>query len=157
MVLSGCAGYTLGPTNGVAAGERSVQVTPFINRTLQPRLSDPVTEQVRKEFQRDGTYRLVSNGEADIIVTGAITKYDRGNVTYNSSDVLLAQDYRLTLIAQVKAHERSTGKVIFEGPITGSTLIRVGPDLTSAERQAMTLLAADFAKNLTAQLVQGKW
>src|ERR1043165_2687288 len=35
--LTGCAGYHLGPTNGVRAGERSVQVNPFVNQTIEPR------------------------------------------------------------------------------------------------------------------------
>ena len=43
LVLSGCAGYKLGPTNNLAAGEKSVQITPFANQTLEPRLGDAVT------------------------------------------------------------------------------------------------------------------
>jgi hypothetical protein len=37
------------------------------------------------------------------------------------------------------------------------TLIRVGSDLTSAERQALPLLAADLARNITALLADGTW
>ena len=53
--------------------------------------------------------------------------------------------------------ERGSGKVLFSQPVTGSTLLIVGSDLTSAERQALPLLAADFAKNATAALADGKW
>ena len=41
--LFGCAGYRLGPTGGFAAGEKSIQVMPFSNQTLEPRLTDAVT------------------------------------------------------------------------------------------------------------------
>jgi hypothetical protein len=158
LVFSGCAGYQLGPVNGMTAGEKSIQINPFSNQTLQPRLTDPVTAQVRKELQRDGTYKLASHGDGDIIVTGTLTRYDRAEVTLSSSDILTVRDYRLSLTAQVSARERATGKVILnEQPVTGYTLIRVGSDLTSAERQAAPLLAQDLAKNLTALLVEGKW
>ena len=40
-LLTGCAGYQLGPTNGTPAGSRSVEVALFPNRTLEPRLSEP--------------------------------------------------------------------------------------------------------------------
>jgi hypothetical protein len=155
--LNGCAGYRLGPTSGVAAHEKSIQVNPFANQTLEPRLTDTVISQLRKELQRDGTYQLASHGEGDIIVTGALTSYQRIEVTLASNDILTVRDYRLSLTAQVTARERSTGKVILNQPVTGNTLIRVGSDLTSAERQGMPLLADDLAKNVTALLVEGKW
>lgn len=157
LALGGCAGYQLGPVNGLTAGEKSVQVTPFINETLEPRLTDYVTAQVRKNLQKDGTYRLATHGDADIILTGKMIRYDRFEVTLSSTDILTVRDYRLMLTAQVSARERSTGKVLLEQAVTGTTLMRVGPDLTSAERQAMPLLAGDLARNVTALLSEGKW
>jgi len=75
--LSGCAGYRLGPSNGMAAGEKSIQIRPFSNSTLEPRLTDAVTGQLRREIQRDGTFRLASRDEGDIVVSGTITRYNR--------------------------------------------------------------------------------
>lgn len=155
--LAGCAGYQLGPVNGLAAGEKSVQVKPFVNQTLEPRLTDYVTAQMRKEVQRDGTYQLATHDDGDIVVSGVLTKYERLEVTFASNDILTVQDYRLSLTAQVIARDRTTGKVVLQAPVMGYTLIRVGNDLVSAERQAMPLLAADLAKNVTAMLAEGKW
>jgi hypothetical protein len=155
--LNGCAGYRLGPSNGVAAREKSVQINPFVNQTLQPRLTDVVTAQVRKEMQRDGTYDLSTHGEGDIIISGSLIRYERLEVTFASNDILTVRDYRLSLTAQVSARERATGKILINQAVTGYTLIRVGNDLASAERQAMPLLAQDLARNVTGLLVEGKW
>ena len=157
LALSGCAGYRLGPVNGLASGEKSVQVVPFINQTMQPRLTDAVTSQVRKELQRDGTYKLATHDDGDIVVSGSLLRYERNEVTFVPSDILTVQDYRLVLTAQVTARDRATGKVLVDQTVSGYTLMRVGFDLTSAERQAMPLLAADLARNLTAMLAEGKW
>ncbi len=157
IFLNGCAGYRLGPVNGVTAGERSVQINPFPNRTLQPRLTDAVTFELRKALQRDGTYHLETHGEADVVLEGAITRYQRNEVTLASNDILTVRDYRLTLTAQVTARERRTGKVLVDQLVSGYTVIRVGSDLTSAERQATPLLAEDLARNITALLTEGKW
>ena len=73
------------------------------------------------------------------------------------SAALTATDYSVQLSAQVTARERSTGRVILNQRVTATTLLIVGSDLTSAERQARPLLAADFAKNVTALLVDGSW
>src|ERR1019366_4097532 len=117
----GCAGYKLGPVNGMTAHEKSVQVDPFANRTMEPRLGDAVTTQVRQQFQRDGTYQLASHNDGDVVVSGAVTRYVRIEVTFSSSDVLTVTDYRLEMSAQVTAHERSTGKVILDQVVTGTT------------------------------------
>src|SRR3569833_1462277 len=76
ILLPGC-GYTLGPTNGVVAREKKIQITPFLNHTLEPRLGDTVTTSLRRSLQRDGTYHLATGSDADIIVTGVLTKYQR--------------------------------------------------------------------------------
>ncbi len=152
---SGCAGYRLGPVSGVAPGARSVQVNPFANQTLQPRLGEEVTGQLRSQLQRDGAYRLASHDDGDIVITGSITRYHRQEVSLSPSDTLTVRDYRLELRAQVTAYDRSRGKMVLEQPVSGFTLIRVTTDLTSTERQALPLLAADLAKNVTALLTEG--
>ena len=154
---SGCAGYKLGPVNGLTAREKSVQVNPFANTTLEPRLGDAVTTQLRQTLQQDGTYQLATHNDGDIVVSGSVNRYFRQEVSFSSSDVLTVRDYRLELRAQVTAYERSTGKVILNQPVTGSTIIRVTTDLVSTERQALPLLAGDLAKNLTALLTEGSW
>jgi hypothetical protein len=157
LVLSGCAGYQLGPTNGVAAHEKSVQVSPFANQTLEPRLTDAVTSQVRKALQREGTYQLATHDDGDIVVTGVLTRYQRQEVTFVPSDVLTVRDYRLVLTAHVTARSRTTGAIVLDQNVTGTTLMRVNSDMTSSERQVLPLLAADLARNLTALLADGSW
>jgi outer membrane lipopolysaccharide assembly protein LptE/RlpB len=156
LVLSGCA-YHLGATNGMAEGARTIEVQPFSNKTLEPRLGDAVTSAVRRTLQSDGTYKLATTDAGDIVVTGVLTKYERREISFLPEDVLTARDYRILLTAQVTARDRSTGKVILNKPISGTTLIRVGTDLTSTERQALPLLANDLAKNVTESLADSTW
>lgn len=155
--LSGCASYQLGPTNGMAAGERSIRVMPFVNTTMEPRLSDELAQQLRKHLQRDGTFKLGSRDDADIVVSGVITRYQRFEMSFAPNDILTVRDFRLIMTAEIKATDRISGEVLLERPITGHTLVRVGSDLTSAERQALPLLAADLAQNATELLTDGTW
>lgn len=156
-IFSGCAGYRLGPSGGFAAREKSIQIHPFLNQTTEPRLTDAVSFQLRKEIQRDGTYQLSTHGDADIFVSGVITNYNRHALSYDRTDTLTARDYRLSITAMVTARERSTGKTLLDQSVTGYTLIRVGSDITSTERQALPLLAQDLAKNVTSLLADGSW
>ena len=154
--LTGCA-YRLGPTNGDRAGARSVQISPFENKTVVPRLSEPVTHALRREMLRDGTYRIETDGDCDIVVSGTIVDYDRRTIALQSQDALSPRDYRLVVTAQVTARERVTGKVLLDRRVQGYSDIRIGSDQASAEREAVPLVAEDLARNATALLVDGTW
>lgn len=156
FLLGGCAGYHLGPVNGETAGDKSVEVLPFNNQTLEPRLGDSVTQALRERLQSDGTYRVV-NDEGDIVVTGTITGYSRRGLSFLSSDVLTANNYQVEISAHVIARDSVTGKVLMDRTVKGATLVHVGSDLADAERQAMPLLSEDLAQNVTQMLAEGMW
>ncbi len=156
LLAAGCAGYRLGPVNGESAENKSVEILPFNNQTLQPRLGDAVTHALRQQLQTDGTYRLAS-GDGDIVVSGIINGYSRAGLSYLSSDVLTANNYQVGMSGHVIIRERATGKVLLNKEVKGYTLVHVGSDLADAERQAMPLLAQDFARKVTQMLTEGTW
>lgn len=158
LLLAGCAGYHLGPVKpGVQAGEESVEVLPFNNQTLQPRLGSALTQALREQLQTDGTYHLATHGAGDVVVTGVITGYGRRAVSFLSSDVSTPGDYRVTMTAHVTAREHTTGKVLLDRNVTGETLVHVSSDLMNSERQAIPLLTQDLAQNITELLTEGAW
>jgi hypothetical protein len=156
-MLAGCAGYRLGPTNRMAAGSRSIQVNPFQNQTMQPRLAEALVQALRKNLQRDGTYRLATQNDGDVIVTGVIVEYLRSPVSYEPGDVLTVRDYDISLVARMVAVERGASKPMVDSEFRGRTTVRVGNDQTSAERQALPLLAEDWARHATGALADGDW
>ena len=156
-LLAGCAGYHLGPVNGVVAGERSIEVLPFNNQTLQPRLGDAVTQALRERLQTDATYHLATHGPGDVVVSGVITRYNREGLSYLNNDVTTTENYRVGIIAHVTARERATGKVLLDKSVNGYTLIHVGTDLADSERQSLPLLTEDLARNITELLTEGAW
>jgi hypothetical protein len=157
VLLAGCAGYRLGPVNGAMAGGKSVEILPFNNQTLQPRLGDAVTQALRERIQTDGTYHLDTHGEGDVVVTGTITRYHRFGLSYLKSDVSTTQNYRINITAHVVVRDRATDKVLLDKDVTGYALVNVGTDLASSERQASPLLAEDLARNIAELLTEGAW
>jgi hypothetical protein len=156
-LLAGCAGYHLGPVNGAAAGDKSVEILPFNNQTLQPRLGDAVTQALRERLQTDGTYHLATRGGGDVVVSGVITRYNREGLSYLNNDVSTTVNYRVGIVAHVVARDTATGRVLFDKEVNGYTLVQVGTDLADAERQSLPLLAEDLARNITELLTEGAW
>jgi hypothetical protein len=156
-LAGGCAGYRVGPVSGREAGARSVQVNAFSSRVIEPRVGDAVTSSLRKQLQQEGTFRLNTKEEGDIILSGTIVEYDRSHLSLQRTDTLTPRDYRLHLRAHVTAQERASGRVLLSRDVVGRTTLRITPDLASAERQAVPLAAEDLARNITALLTEGEW
>ncbi len=153
--LAGCAGYRLGPTNGLPAGSRTVEVRSFVNKTKDPRISEYLANAMRREIQRDGSYLLETSGRGDILLTGEIIRLDRSGLSYEPNNVLTPQAYALVLSAHVVAVNINTGHTNLNRNVSGRTYIRLGNDQSSEERQAIPLLAADLAQNAISLLVDG--
>src|SRR5216117_206444 len=156
LSLAGCA-YRLGPVGGQSAGTRSVQIRPFVNNALEPRLTEAIVNSLRKSIQRDGTFRLNTSDDADIVLSGTIVSLERQELSFQPGDIITPRDYRIAIVAQIKALERATGKVLVDQLVRGSTTVRIGADLTSAERQAVPLIADDLGRRVASILSEGAW
>jgi hypothetical protein len=157
LLLMGCAGYKLGPSNGLEAGSRTVQINPPLNKTPEPRIGEELNHQLRRQIQRDGTYRLATREQGDVVVDATITKYNRIGETFLRRDTLTARDYRIQLVAFVTAYDRISGRNLVNREFVGRTLVRIGSDQTSAEQQALPLLTEDLARVITSAIADGEW
>jgi len=157
LIVGGCAGYRLGPTSGLPAGTRTIQINLFQNRTPEPRLSEAVATALRRRVQQDGSFKLATEPGADLVMNGVITGFDRLAFSFQRSDVITPRDLSTVLSAHLTVVERISGKVLLERDVYGRTTVRVGADLTTAERQALPLLAEDLARSAVAALVDGAW
>jgi hypothetical protein len=157
LVAGGCAGYKLGPTNGMVSGTRTVTFRPFANVTQEPRITEYLNVSLRKQLQQDGTFKLATHGNPDIIVSGEVQRFNRVALSYQTNDVLTPQEYTLTMIARVTAVDVTSGRTNFNQLVRGYTYIRLGNDQSSVEREAIPLLTDSLARDTISLLVDGAW
>ena len=53
--------------------------------------------------------------------------------------------------------DRVTGEGVMEREFTGSSIVRVGNNLTAGQRQAVPLIADQIARQATDLIVDGDW
>ena len=153
--LAGCSGYHLGPTQ--ALPYRSVAVLMFKNKTLQPQLEAQISNAIIKRLQADGTLRIESTANADVVLSGQITKFERQELRAVRTDVNTPREYRITITARIEVRTRETGDLLF-APVTveGRADTFIGTDLQSADAQALPLIADDLAKHVVPLLAE-RW
>jgi len=157
LFFAGCAGYRLGPTSGQQAGEKSIRIESVRNETIEPRLTESLTTSLRRQLQQDGTFRLETRRAGDITLRSVIVRYERSGLSYNPQDLFTPRDFELSMTAHVTAFDADTGRTLLDREVSGRTTVRSDRDLTSAERQALSMLTEDLARNTLSLLVDGDW
>lgn len=157
-LLAGCAGYQLGPTAGFEAGSRSIEIAPFTNQTMEPRLPESLVVNLRTAVQKDGAYQLATRaGDADVIVRGTLLRYERQGVTFSAQDARTVRDFQITLVAHVVAIDRYSGRKLVDQEVQGRAVVPVLQDQISSERQTLPLLTEDLSRNILILLTDGEW
>lgn len=154
--LGGCAGYRIGPVQPYhLRSVHRISVPTFENKTLLPRIAVLVTDSVIKQFQQDGTYRIVGDDQADAILKAEITRISRAPARSVRGNVLATTEFNLSLRVRYSLVTRSGKAITSPTEVIGSTSFFVGPDINSDERQALPLAAEELAVRLVSQLSEG--
>ena len=154
-LLEGCGGYQLGPaTPGYLRNVHAIAIPTFTNTTLEPRLEVLVTNTAIKQFQQDGTFRIVNADAADATLKAEIVGVGRSPARSVRGNVLSTTEFALSLTVKYKLVGRD-GKDLTAGAVGGSTSFFVGSDVNTDQRQAMPLAAEELARHLVSQLSEG--
>jgi hypothetical protein len=155
VLVGGCAGYQLGPAKPAHLRHiKTIAVPTFANTTLTPRIEVLITNTIIKQFQQDGTFRIVGEDQADAILKGEIAAVGRSPARSLRGNVLSTTEFNLNLSVRYTLVTRD-GRVIHPGSAGGSTSFFVGTDVSTDERQALPLAAEELAKHLVSQLSEG--
>ena len=154
--LGGCLGYHLGPIKpGYLRDVQTIAVPTFKNNTLLPRIEVLVTGTVIKQFQQDGTFKIVGNHDADAILQGEIFRISRSPARSVRGNVLATTEFNLTMVVRYTLIGRDGKPLASPGEATGTTSFFVGTDVTTDERQALPLASEELATHLVSQLSEG--
>jgi hypothetical protein len=162
LLLAGCAGYHVGGLKPSALRDvRSVSVTNFQNKTLEPRMEVLFANALIKQLQIEGTYPVTREEQADAVITGTLERIDRSPARGLRSDFFQSTEFDLNVLLTVKVTERTSGKVLLSRQIKGSSSFFVSStspvtgDVNKDERQAIPMAAEDAAQKLVSYLADG--
>jgi hypothetical protein len=154
--LSGCLGYHIGPIKPYYLQEvHTIAVPTFKNETLVPRIEALVTDTVIKQFQQDGTYRIVMEKNADAVLKAEITHISRSPARSVQGNVLATTEFNLAMRVHYRLVGRDGQPLGPPAEAVGNTSFFVGSDVVTDERQALPLATEDLATRMVSQLSEG--
>jgi Lipopolysaccharide-assembly len=154
--LTGCAGYTLGPTPPTyMKGIHRVAVPILKNASTTPDIQAVATTTVISQIQQDGTYEVTGVDQADAIVVGTISSVTRTKSRSLQGNVLASAEFTLRVIINFRIERPNTGLLMNQRNIEGDTSFFVGNDIFTQERAAIPLAMQDAAVQFVSFLSEG--
>jgi hypothetical protein len=152
-MLAGCIGYTLG--NTLPPNIRSVAVPVVANEANEPGLETLVTSAVIAEFQRDGSLKVRPREQAHSVIEVKLTHYSLAPLRYRKDQNTTAQEYRLTLRADVTLRRLPGREIVTQTKdVEGFADFVSLTDLPSSRRDALPKAAADLARRVVKTVVE---
>jgi hypothetical protein len=154
--LTGCLGYTLGPTPPTyMKGVHRVAVPIFKNTTVAADVEAIATTTVIKQIQEDGTYQVTGVDQADAVVVGTIVSVERTKARSLQGNVLASAEFNLRITIDFRIERPNTSQLMAARSIEGDTSFFVGNDIASQEREAIPLAVQDAAVQFASFLSEG--
>jgi hypothetical protein len=120
LALAGCGYHLAGGGAGIPSGARTVGISLFANHSREHGLEVPLRRAIEEEFRRRGPLDVVPDGEADLVVSGTIRRFQTNPVAFVGTSE--AVQYQGIVQIAFKLKERSTGRVIYENRLLQEAL-----------------------------------
>ena len=181
LVLVGCGYHFAGAGPDVPSTARSLSIHLFGNHTREVGLDVRLRRAIEDEARRRGQFRIVSEGDADLELSGDIRRFSTVPVAFSATDE--AVQYQGVIQITMRLVERETNRVIHEtnylqeaqdfGAVSGVVIAssphfqrgtinaRDLPDLTNVQigearrREALRELIDLLARDVYGQAVEG--
>lgn len=137
--------------NAIDLSEEVTDRRPF--RVYRPGVEVELTNAVINRFIFDGNLKVERPEAADLIVDARVTDYRRDALRYSGSDDV--QEYRLTIVVDVRVYERKTGKAVWsDTALAGDTSFFIAGPRAISEDRAAQLAVEDVARRVVDRTIE---
>lgn len=157
VLFAGCAS-SYSWKSSVPMDMRTVSVPVFVNKSNTQELGAIASRQLLREFQREGTFKLVRNDDSVIEIQGEVLSSftDRLAYSYSTGQRISGYDFKVT--ANVSVIDHKNGRVLIDNKrYVGSAPLTASDDLMNAARNASGAAADDLARQIVADVLNLKW
>jgi len=115
LALAACGYHLSGTGTTVPESARTIRIERFTNRTREAGLDVHLHRAVEDEFRRQGTLRIVTEDDADLVLSGDIRRFTSVPVAFSATDE--AVQYQGIMQVSLRLTERESGHVLFENKL----------------------------------------
>lgn len=137
--------------NAIDLSEEVTDQKPF--RVYRPGVEVELTNAVINRFIFDGNLKVAVPETADALLETRLIDYRRDALRYSDDDDV--QEYRLTIVIDVRFVERATGRVIWsDAGLAGDTSFFISGPRAISEDRAAQLAVEDVARRVVDKTIE---
>ena len=138
---------------GQTAGEiRSIAIPTIVNESTDFGLAEVSTEELISGFQKDGTLRVTSEGNADAVIVARLTQVNDEPFTARAGqDAITVDEYRFSMTCVVELVIAESGQTKWTQSFSPWAVYPYGGDLSNREgaiEEATTKLVEDLLNKI---------
>jgi hypothetical protein len=145
LLSAGCGVYTFNPKG--KSSIKSIAIERFENQTPEYGLADQMTDLVIDAFIADGNMKVVSLENADAILSGVLTRYERKPYAYDQNDVV--ESYYVDMDFDIALKSPRDDSEIWKEKITQRGVYAVDNETEEDGRQKAVKLLIEAIINKT--------
>ena len=157
VLMCGCAtDYSWKPS--VPEAMRTVSVPTFRNESEVNELGAVASRQLLREFQREGTFKIRTAGDAALEIQGVVKSANYGMAAYDRHIRGRVAAYECFAKVEVSVIDKRNRKVLVDNRIyRAETSVTSGQDITTSMRDASGRLMDDLARQVVNDMLNLKW
>ena len=148
--LGGC-GYQLGSMT--VGGIRTVALAPVVNQTGKSFIQEAdVANSLIREFNKDGTIKVVDPSLAEAILTFKLIGYQQSAQAFTTQDV--GTDFRVILTAEISI-DKKDGQNLYKRQLQDQAFYSTGMDQNEIERVTVKQAIHKLSVDTVREVIQG--
>lgn len=144
-LLSNCTIYTFNPKG--KSDFSSIAITRFENKTAEFGFADQLTNDVIDAFIVDGTFKILPEENAEIILYGTMSRYSRRPHTFDENDQV--QQYKVEINFDIRLKKASDGTDLWAEKMNKIGIYDVSTETEEDAREKVILLLIESIINKT--------
>jgi hypothetical protein len=145
FVAAGCGVYTFNP--GGRSDIKSIAIERFENKTTEYGLADQMSDLVIDAFIADGNLKVVSLENADAVLSGVLTRYERRPYKYDQNDQV--ESYEVIMDFDITLRKPKTDAEIWKEKMTQQGIYNVADETEQDGQQKAIKLLVEAIINKT--------
>lgn len=119
----------------------------------RPGMEIELTKAVIDKFLMDGNLKIASESNANIILDGTMTDFNREALRYDANDNV--EEYRIKIIVDMELVNTKTGEVVWtDKGFAGETTYRTSGSLAKSESAAVKAAIEDLARRIVERTIE---
>jgi hypothetical protein len=132
---------------------KKIYIPNFENETTRYGIEQNVTTTVTDAFVSDGRLSVVSEGEADAMLRGVITAYERGPLTFDRAQTV--DEFKIEIVVSVEFEDLRQGKVLWKEEGFRAWKAYKEGSADGGEDEALKAAVATLASDILSRTLEG--